>query len=240
MAEFYIEFDLLDGHSPGTGATLRSNVLDTYGWRSIGDPEGGRFINQTGVTIRAIHIKTNNDSNQFLVDGSSIGRLFDKAWFKEDGSEAIFMDANIPNVLGAFWMRTPANSRLEIQQCDSGDECPFSGQAFEQNPDEPTDQGWVEFRSSDSPSDERWAALRLATPSEYRNIQSYSESSDGSQILFLAKGETFLYSHSDKAVRNVSKPSTTSPKTNRITFESNEFLLWDNDIVHSRVKAELK
>ena len=89
MSDFLIEFDLIDGHNPGTGATLSPVVLNPYGWRSIGDPEGGRFVNQTGETIRSIHLKTNNDDNRFVVNASSPGRLFDVAFVKTDGSEGV-------------------------------------------------------------------------------------------------------------------------------------------------------
>ena len=146
---------------------------------------------------------------------------------------ALFLGANIQNLLGVFWMRVPRNTTAEIQQCDSGQGCPFTGQAFADDLPEPTGGDWIEHRQSPIPIDDRWRALRFATPSEYRNIKAYAENEAGDKILFLARGELFLYRHGDQSVENVSEPAKTFSLTNRITAEGDEFHLWcDGTLQH--------
>ena len=108
--EYLIEFDIMEGHSPGTGATLTEDLLQKTGWRSIGSPSGGQFVNNTGVTLTAVYIKTNNAGDTFKITADSAGRLFNTVWAKDDGTEAYFKDGNIPisdgsspNV-GVFWI----------------------------------------------------------------------------------------------------------------------------------------
>src|SRR5438552_2963448 len=112
---FKIEFDTLPGHNPNTGATSSAAMLNPYGWRSIGATRGGRFANQTGGVVRAISLKANNPGDTFDITPESGGRLFATVWLKNDQTEAIFMDANIPvnpgggSTTGVFWMRVPRN-----------------------------------------------------------------------------------------------------------------------------------
>ena len=233
MSEFYIEFDLLDGHNPGTGDTLYPQQLAPYDWRSIGNSTGGRFINRTGVTIRAIHIKTNNSANTFRVDVGSIGRLFDLAYVKDDGSEAYFMGANIPNMFGAFWMRVPANTFSEIQACDAGQGCPFVGQVYEDNPPAPSGPEWLELRRAEASDDPRWVGLRWATPSEHRDIQCYAEHENGREIIFVSRGQAFVYDHENQETTQVS--TKTVPAINRISTEGGKYLFWSDSSVRLSV-----
>jgi hypothetical protein len=243
MATYLIEFDILTGHSPGTGATLTSSVLSLSGWRSIGDPGGGRFINRTGGVIRAIYLKVNGSTNDFQVTSASGGKLFNTIWAKLTGtdtaSEVYFMDANVPS-FGAFWMRVPPNTQQEIGQCDSGQECPFMGQAYAQNPAAPTGTGWTKIRSPLPSTSRTWGDLIAATPSDYRQIDAYGETPDGSNILFLSQGEVLHYDDKQKAVSLVQPPKVgTSPLVNSIVFDAkaDSFNLLHNGIVVRQVKV---
>jgi hypothetical protein len=244
VATFFIEFDTLAGHNPGTGATLPPQVLSPVGWRSIGNPGGGRFINQTGGTIRAIHLAVNGTANVFRVTSASAGRLFNTVWAKltvppDTASEVYFMDGNVAN-FGAFWMRVPPNTPGEIQQCDSGQECPFQGQVYAQNPAAPAGPGWTRLRSPLPAATPRWADLIAATPSDYREIAAYGETPDGQSILFLSHGELLHYDDGKKTVSRVAPPKAgTSPPVNAIAFDASAgaFNLLHNGTVVGRVKA---
>lgn len=237
-----IEFDTLLGHTPGTGATLPSAVLSLVGWRSIGHPDGGRFINRTGGTLRAIYLKSNSPSNAMTITTGSGGRLFNSIWAKLTGpdtaTEAYFMDGNVPN-FGAFWMRVPPNTPGEIQQCDSGLACPFMGQAFSVSPTVPTGPGWTKIVSPPTPPDPRWADLIAATPSEYRQIDAYGETPDGQNVLFISQGEVLHYDDLQKTVSLVEMSKVgTSPVVNAISFDpgSGSFDLLHNGNVVSQIK----
>lgn len=235
--EFYIEFDLLDGHSPSTGATLNKNNLNSHGWRSIGNPNGARIVNETGKTIRAIHMKTKSNMNVFRVDTHSLGRLFDAAWFKADGSEVYFAGANIPsgdptqnNIperATVFWNRVPPSTRQEIHACDNCHECPFEGQVFDTNPAVPTGSEWQEIRRVLPPEGELWKALWDATPSAFRDIEIYCQHPDNNQVLFISRDEIFLYTHDSNSLKNVTG-KTFANAVNSITECSGGFLLWSN------------
>ncbi|HEX3147668.1 MAG TPA: hypothetical protein VHR66_06255 [Gemmataceae bacterium] len=248
MAAYLIEFDTLAGHSPGTGATLTPPVLNLVGWRSIGDPGGGRFINRTGGTIRAIYLKANSSDNTLQVTSASGGRLFNTIWVKPGAtagtvSEAYFLDGNVAS-FGSFWMRVPPNTSSEIQQCDAGQVCPFSGQVFAQNPTIPTGQGWTEIRSLAAPPTSVWGDLLSATPSEYRSIDAYGETPDGQHVLFLSHGEVLLFDNQKKTVSLV-EPSKvgTAPPVNAIQFDpaTKAFhLLHDGRVVNQIGLARVK
>lgn len=242
MATYLIEFDTIAGHNPGTGATLTPPVLNLVGWRSIGNPTGGRFINRTGGTIRAIYLKVNGSTNSFQVTSASGGRLFNTIWAKLTGpnsvSEVYFMDGNVPS-FGAFWMRVPPNTPAEIRDCDSGQECPFMGQVFAQNPAEPTGPGWTKLRSPVAPTP-HWNDLIAATPSDYRQIDVYGETPNGQIVLFLSHGELLYYDAHQKAVSLVEPHKVgTSPAVNAIVFDrtANAFNLLHNGTVVNQVKV---
>jgi hypothetical protein len=230
-AEYLIEFDTLAGHSPGTGATLTQVVLQPYGWRSIGDPNGGRFLNRTGGTIRAIHLKCSTPANSLKVTAQSGGRLFPIVWVKNDGSEAYLLGGNVPSGTGAFWMRVPRNTQGEIQQCDAQRICPFTGQAFDADPAEPTDPGWTKVSSAPSPPNDRWRMLIAATPSEYRDIQAYEESTDGDHILFVTTGQLLLFEARETTVSLIPSLDATLRPVNRISLDGDDFLLWQSGTV---------
>ncbi|QJW93566.1 hypothetical protein [Frigoriglobus tundricola] len=241
MPAYLIEFDTLSGHSPGTGATLTPPVLDLVGWRSIGNAQGGRFINMTGGPIRAIYLKSNSAASALQVTPASGGRLFNTVWVKPDGAggvaESYFMDGNVPT-FGAFWMRVPPNTPVEIQECDAGQACPFSGQVFAQNPAAPTGPGWTQIRSPQPSPTPLWRDLLSATPSEYRVIDSYGETPDGQHVLFLSQGAVLLYDHQKKTVSLVTPPKVgTAPPVNAVRFDPapGEFQLLYNGHVVNRV-----
>lgn len=243
MATYLIEFDTLAGHSPGTGATLPQQVLSPTGWRSIGNPQGGRFINQTGGAIRAIHLAVNGSANAFQVTPASGGRLFTTIWVKQTApgvvSEVYFMGANVPN-FGAFWMRVPPNTQPEIQQCDAGQACPFTGQVFAQNPPPPTGAGWTQLSARAPAQSPLWADLIAATPSEYRQIDAYGETPDGKTVLFLSHGEVLHYDGVQKVVSRVApaKVGTALP-VNAVRFDAatGAFQLLNNGTVTGEVAA---
>lgn len=234
-AEYLIEFDTLAGHTPGTGATLSSVVLQPYGWRSIGDANGGRSLNRTGKTIRAIQLKCSSASNKLKVTADSGGRLFPTVWVKDDGSEALFLGGNVPSSTGAFWMRVPRNTQSEIQQCDAQRICPFSGQAFDANPPEPTEPGWTKVSSATASPSDQWKHLVDATPSEYREIQSYGESTDSHHILFVATGQILLFDVQANTVCLIPSLDATLPPVNRISADGSDFLLWQSGTVVRRI-----
>jgi hypothetical protein len=238
---YHIEFDILPGHNPGTGATLGNDVLQPSGWRSIGDPNGGSFNNQTGGPLRAIYLKTNKAGDTFVITAASAGRLFDTLWLKEDDTEALFLDAHIPsknNVpnLASFWMRVPPNSDAELQQCDSGGGCPFTGQAFAENPPDPAGSAWKKIKSSRFTADDKWLRLHHACPSVFRDIKAYAESSDGRLVLFASGGMILLYDDSQSTVSAMSVYDTSVSTVNRISFENHEFALWRNGKLIRRIK----
>jgi hypothetical protein len=244
MAAYLLEFDTLAGHTPGTGATLTQGVLNRTGWRSIGHPQGGRFVNRTGGTLRAIHLGVNGTGNVLQVTSASAGRLFNTIWAKligpDTASEVYFMDGNVAH-LGAFWMRVPRNTDGEIQQCDSGVECPFMGQAFAQNPAEPTGEGWTKLRSPPPPPTPRWGDLIAATPSDYRQIDAYGETPDGLDVLFFSHGELLHYDDRQKSVSLVELPKAGTPRpANAIVFDAkaNTFDLLHNGSVVGRVNTK--
>jgi hypothetical protein len=238
---YLIEFDVLAGHQPSTGATLTPDVLEPSGWRSIGAATGGRFTNQTGVAIRAIHLKTNNAGDTFTVTAASAGRLFDTVWVKNDGTEAYFHDGHIPNndgipVFGAFWMRVPANTRAEIDNCDQNGVCPFTGQVFERNPPDPAGGAWTKVNSARDGLEEKWLRLFSACPSEYRDIKVYGETADGRQVLFIAGGELHLYEDDTGAVSTLAVQNTAFSTVNRIAHERGAFVLLRNGTVVREVR----
>lgn len=228
---YHIEFDVLPGHEPGTGATLDNSVLQPSGWRSIGDPAGGRFTNQTGGPLRAIILKTNNSGDIFSITAESAGQLFDTVWLKNDNTQAYFLDGHIPNNntipnLAAFWMRVPPNSDSEIEQCDGGGSCPFTGQAFAENPPDPTGPSWVKIKSRRRAANEKWSRLHSACPSVFRDIKAYAESPDGRQVLFVSRGEVLLYDDNSRTVASMTVQETVFSTINRISFENGAFILW--------------
>lgn len=238
-AEFFIEFDTLAGHNPGTGATLGSTVFSPVGWRSIGDANGGRFTNRSNRTLKAIHLKVNSAAHRFRVTSDSGGRLFGSVWVKTDGSEAYFLDGNVPNNR-AFWMRVPPNSNAEIQRCDSQGMCPFNGQAFEENPAPPTGPEWTQVRSSFEGIEGRWRDLLLACPSEWREIRIYGESQNGEYVLFIADGQVLLFERRNRSVSLLSEQDTVFSAVNRISFDRGEFQLLKNGLVVRSIKIGAK
>lgn len=130
ISVYTVEFDVLDGHEPGADATLSARALSCQGWRSSGDRAGARLRNETDRTIRAMHLISNNSARRFSIDARSCGRLFSEVWVKADGSEAVFLGAELAP--GAqCWMRVPPSSAYEIRCCDGHKKCPFSSQVFE-------------------------------------------------------------------------------------------------------------
>jgi hypothetical protein len=234
MANVYkIEFDILTGHQPGTGATLPPDVLQPTGWRSIGAATGGRFTNRTGGAIKAVHLKTNNAGDTFNITPDSAGQLFDTVWLKSDNTEAYFFDGHVPNStgipnLGAFWMRVPPNSDDEISNCDQNGVCPFTGQVYAENPADPTGPGWSKIKSARAGLDEKWRGLFAATPSDYRNISVYGESADGKQVAFVSRGELLLYDGDTRTVSALANQHTVYSTVNRISFDQGNLVLWSN------------
>lgn len=230
---YHIEFDVLPGHQPGTGATLDNSVLQLSGWRSIGDPGGGRFTNQTGGPLRAIFLKTNNPGDTFIITAQSAGQLFDTIWLKNDNTQVYFLDGHVPNKdtipnLAAFWMRVPPNSDSEIQQCDGDGSCPFTGQAFAENPPAPSGPSWTKIKSRRSVANAVWSRLDSACPSLYRDIKAYAESPDGRQVLFVSRGELLLYDDNSRTVAIRAAQETLFSTINRISFDDGAFVLWKN------------
>ncbi len=232
---YLIEFDLLDGHTPSTGATLEASELAATGWRSIGARTGGRFTNNTGVVIRAIYLKTNLAGDTFTITAASAGRLFDTVWLKNDHTEAYFLDGHIASGPGipasaAFWMRVPPNSDDEIATCDGGGACPFTGQLFESNPPDPTGNGWTKVKSVRR-GDARWQRLVSACPSLYRDITVYGESPDGHHIVFISRGELHAYNDQKGELTTHATQKTVFSKVNRIAYDQGSFSLLSNGIV---------
>jgi hypothetical protein len=228
---YTIEFDTLPGHQPGTGATLGQDVLQPSGWRSIGDPGGGSFTNSTGGPLRAIYLKANNPGDTFTITAASAGKLFDTVWLKNDNTEVYFLDGHVPNSntipnLSAFWMRVPPNPDSEIQQCDSGGACPFTGQAFAVDPPDPVGPAWNKIKSGAGAANEKWARLLSASPSAFRDIRAYAEASDGRRILFVSSGNVLLYDDSTTTVSRYPDQETIFSTVNRISFEGDNFILW--------------
>jgi hypothetical protein len=236
---YLIEFDTLPGHQPGTGATLDNSVLQPTPWRSIGDQDGGAFSNQTGGPLRAIYLKTNNPGDTFTVTAASAGRLFDTVWLKNDNTEVYFLDGHVPNQstipnLSAFWMRVPPNSDGEIQQCDSGGSCPFTGQAFAEDPPNPVGPTWTKIKSGRQARGDKWARLVSASPSAYRDLTAYAESPDGQKVLFVSGPDVLLYDDAAHVVSRLTGQQTIFSTVNRIAFEDGAFTLWSSG---RRVKA---
>ncbi len=231
--KFKIEFDVLAGHHPGTGATLSSDSLNPSGWRSIGNAAGGKFVNATGSTIVAIYLKTLKTGDSFDIDANSGGTLFDTIWLKRDGTEAYFMDARVPDssidpVAGRFWMRVPPNTDTEISACDSSQECPFLGQAFAQNPANPTGSDWSKIKAAREGLSPTFLTLRDALPSDSRNIIHYGEAPDGSKIAFIANGQLYVYNHDSGQVSELGKQETIVSRANRITIHDDAVTLWNS------------
>lgn len=226
--DYLIEFDVLAGHTPGTSATLGSEVLMPYGWRSIGSSSGARLTNQTGVTIRAIHLKTNVVGDKFVVNAASAGKLFATVWVKTDGTEAYFMDGNIPYkpgpTTGKCWMRVPPNTDLEIKTCDTTGVCPFNGQVYSQNPAEPTGQDWKKVKGLSSDMSPEWKSLMAACPSDLRNIKAYGESPDGRSIVFISSGEALAFDANTGVVSSLQLQRTEFEKVNRIVVDGNNLV----------------
>ncbi len=239
MPQFRVDFDILTGHTPGTRATLTSDVLQPMGWRSIGakntagDLVGGLFRNSTGVTLKAIHLKTLKQGYTFDIDAASGGKLFDTIWLKNDNTDAYFLDANIPDYnanpsAGRFWMLVPPNTSAEIDDCDSGQECPFLGQAYAQNPADPVGAEWTRIKWVHQGLNPRFLALRNATPSASREIDLYGESDDNSIIAFVSDGQLFVYNHNTNTVSELTRQETILMAANRITIEKGVVNLWEN------------
>jgi hypothetical protein len=231
---FKIEFDTLPGHNPNTGATLSAAMLNPYGWRSIGATRGGQFANQTGGDITSISLKANNPGDTFDIIPESAGRLFATVWLKNDQTETIFMDANIPvnprasSTTGVFWMRVPRNDEDDIDRCDNQGQCPFRGKVFPRNPPDPPASSWRRIRSDFRTLNDRWRALMAACPSEFREIQTYGESPDGQYTAFLANGNLLLFDAVAGAVSVLDARHTALSLVNHISFRDGEFVLASN------------
>ncbi len=239
---YAVEFDLLAGHQPETGATLDNSVLQPSGWRSIGDSGGGRFTNQTGGPLRAIYLKTNNSGDTFSITPASAGRLFDTIWLKNDSTEVYFLDGHIPNGstisnLAAFWMRVPPNPDTEIQQCDSGGGCPFTGQAFALNPADPAGPTWAKIKSRRNVANAKWDRLHSASPSAFRDIKAYAETPDDREVLFISNGEVLHYDNGTGMVAIAAVQMTAFSTVNRISFENGAFVLWKNGQIIQRINT---
>ena len=250
--EFTIEFDVLAGHHPNTGATLGEEILNPYGWRSIGASKGGRFSNQTGGVIAALYLKANNAGDALKIAPESAGSLFATVWLKNDGKEALFMDANIPvssdlrSDIGAFWMRVPRNDDGDIQNCDdchaqspnSGCEqnCPFTGQVFRKNPPDPTAGGWKKIKGAFDRLGPRWRSLMAACPSAFRDIQCYGESADGRRTMFISNGDLLLYDDQTKTVSLLRNRHTALSLVNHVSGQDEDFVLSRNGSLVQRLK----
>jgi hypothetical protein len=242
--EYSIEFDILEGHNPNTGATIGEQSLRPYGWRSIGATRGGRFANGSGVTLVAISLKANKPGDTFKVIPEYAGRLFDTVWLKNDHTEVHFMDGNIPVSdgvnpdVGAFWMRVPRNDSADITACDrchiasagAGclDQCPFTGQVFSSNPPAPTTSDWTKIKGERDSLNATWQSLMSACPSAFREIQAYGESPDGARIMFVSHGELLLYRAQDQSVSLLGARHTALSLVNHISFERDSFVLSKN------------
>jgi hypothetical protein len=241
--EYLIEFDIMEGHNPQTGATLTEELLQKSGWRSIGSPSGGQFVNNTGVPLTAIYIKTNNSGDTFKITADSAGRLFNTVWLKDDRTEAYFKDGNIPvsdgsnpNV-GVFWMRVPRNSSTDISKCDNQGICPFTGQLFKDSPADPG-PGWTKVKSSHDALDGKWKALISACPSDFREIDVYGESPDGKHVAFISRGELFLFDADKKTVAVLTKRHTALSTVNHIDVTPGKIVLSRNGQVVQSITAE--
>jgi len=238
--EYLIEFDILEGHNPQTGATLVEAMLQKSGWRSIGSPSGGQFTNSTGVTLTAVYLKSNNPGDTLKVTADSGGRLFNTVWAKNDNTEAYFMDGNIPVSdgtnpnAGVFWMRVPRNSSSDISKCDNQGICPFTGQLFKVNPPAPAGQDWTKIRSSSDDLDETWRGLIAASPSAFREVDVYGVSPDGGRVAFISRGELLLYDARAKTVAILPTRHTALSTVNHIGFDAEKLLLSRNGkVIHS-------
>jgi hypothetical protein len=234
MASFLIEFDTPTGHTTATNVPLTPPVLQLVGWRSIGNPQGGRFINQTGKVLRAAYLKIENATNSFQITPQSGGRLFPTIWVKPDASggvsEVYFLDGHVLQ-FGAFWMRVPANTPTEIQDCDTQQACPFSGRVFEQNPPIPQGAGWVQLNTANPLPAGHFANLLAATPSEFRGIDLYGDAPASRHVVFVANGEAFAYDKEQGTVFRPIMPKVgTLPKVNAIAYneEQKAFVLLQN------------
>lgn len=240
---FKIEFDILQGHNPNTGAVISAELLNPYGWRSIGASRGGRFANRTGGILTAISIKVNKAGDTLDVTPEAGGRLFPTIWLKNDATEAIFLDGHIPvnpngsSTTGVFWMRVPRNDEEDLSRCTdchqqtSGAceaQCPFTGQAFQSNPPDPPAAEWRKIRADFRTLDERWRSLMAACPSTFREIQAYGDSPDGRYTLFLSNGDVLLFDASVKSVGILDDPATDLVAVNEILFHMNQFVLAAN------------
>lgn len=253
--QFKIEFDNLQGHSPSTGATIGAEQLNPYGWRSIGASKGGRFANRTGGILRAIHIKTNKPGDTLGVTPESGGGLFPTIWFKNDLTEAIFMDANVPinpspaSKTGAFWMHVPRNDQQDIEYCDACHDvtkpqppctnnqggpclecCPFTGQVFRNNPPDPPAANWQKIRSDLQRMKPQWRELMTVCPSSFRSIQAYGETPDGRYTMFIADGDLLLFDATTRTVSILEAPSTEFSMVNHVSFHKNTAVLEWNGV----------
>ena len=246
MANYLIEFDILNGHNPGTGATLPPDVLQLTGWRSIGAAQGGRFTNLTGVPIRSIYLRIADAANAFTITAESGGRLFNTIWTRTNDAgevtEVYFLNGNIPSGFNSrFWMRVPRNTDGELQSCDAGQACPFEGKVLDQNPAFPNEPGWTVLHDTPLPDDPHLAELLVAAPSEFRNVDTFGVSDDGRHTLFTASGEVFLYDRQSKEVSRYEPPKVgTVPEVDSIRFDAEKkyFRLENKGKTVRRIRAE--
>lgn len=94
MSHYLIEFGPARS---GEQVILGPDTLNSTGWRSIGNPDGVTFSNETNETITSLYIKTNYPEDRFVLNPDSLGGVFQRAWISSDGTEFLFVGADIPN-----------------------------------------------------------------------------------------------------------------------------------------------
>jgi hypothetical protein len=231
-ADYVVEFDCYDPnpntncqHTFGVRGAIRPGDFTTQfvGWGSYGHAKGSRLTNESGKTLRAIHIKVNGTPDTLRHHPSSPGHLFREIWRKKDGKEMIFNGANVPD-------NTYCWSRV-LPRTPGFPKPYFVGRASEADIPVPDDGNWERvYPLVEAKKSKLWTSLIDATPNRYRQIQAYHESGDGAKVLVVSNDDILLYDNDAKTLRPVILQAVTPAGINRVTVEKGdkgeEYVLW--------------
>jgi hypothetical protein len=230
--EYHVQW-ATDGPSTTSGsipeaAFLAPDIDHGVSWRSIAASGGATIYNDTSKPMRALHIKTKNEGDKFIVDPPpASGTLFRKVWQSPDGREVIYNDGLVDS-------RDTCYSKVFPETPNQGTARVFLGRVSDEPIQVPTAEKWRliydEFGADQEPVLRRLLAV---CPSRYASLDAYGVSQDGKMVCFVSRGRVFLYEDERKTLRSVLTDVFRTP-INRISEEKagqgSLFVLWKSGV----------
>lgn len=221
--------------SANPGQTVNTgNAFNWTTWRSVGDPDGVNLVNNTGRTLKALHIKTSRNTDHFLVQPPT-DNFFLKVWRKEDGREVIYSGGLIP-ATREFFSKVSRTDDFPIKILEGK---VSDADILPENPKE-----WDLVYDGLRGQSDGWKEFLRNCPSEYRAVEIYAQSPDAS-ICFVAKGRLLLYSAGTKTAHLVELDEALPGRINRIEVSTDkgkdcQFAIYHNGIEWGRLPCAVK